>query len=719
MRSNYFLVYHSVLYKQDDTQLLLNDTDKDFDKISAFILSIPKERLDYFLEYDEFKKLSKKVIINGFLDSSTLYEFCYKVLKRIEKNLDLVAQYLKVFTHLASVGLMTNQQLDSLRTIFEALLVDVTPKEIKSMSFLDLKEQLNSLILEVRKNTDSIKLNEQLDSIDNYLSKKIFSIGITGVMNVGKSTFINALLQKELLGSSVVAETANLSILKYSKEPYAKVVFLNSLELEELIHTQDNFVGDKLDLKYYIQEKSLVLDVMQSELKRYTSATDSISDIVKNVELGVDLEFLKDSIEIVDTPGLDDTLIVRETITKSYVESCDLLIHLMNVNQSATQKDIDFLVENANNQNLSAILILLTKVDNISKDELDQVMTYTKRTILSQLNTKIPIEFLSISATTKVGMQDIKDYLHHTLFDSNIKNESIIYNSRLNLKNTIKQQIKEYEYMLLLYSKDEEALELELKEFNKLKEKNKISIQKLKTNIDSELKEYEKFINELDAGLESDLDLLKDKLLMRIIDEISYSFKNKVKVKERQLLMLIDKSISHGYIDVIREYKYKLKEQMLTISKKIELSFKEHNIKVDLSTDEESMSELFKKNSTSSLNTTIKMISKRVNILVTKLKSSKIQEFKDEFLKIINEEFVYVVKNINVAKDELNQETKKEFFSLLKEPIDKLKMELSQREELISSQIYKFKNSDEDLEVTKVKVQEKINSLNVVLRTLL
>jgi len=718
MINNYFLLYHSANYKQADIGILLNTNDEDFDEISAFILSLSFERLEYFLEFDEFKKLSKKVITNGFLDSSSLFDFCFLVLKRIEKNVTLVSVYLKVFSHLVSVGLLTKIEEQSLKSIFASLQVAEKSQDKERVNFLDSKEFIESSINKVRDTLDSKKLTDDLESLSKYLQKKVFSIGITGVMNVGKSSFINALIQKELLGSSVVAETANLSVLKYSKEAYAKVRFFNSLEFDELSHTRETPLSDTVDVERYIQDKSLVIDVKEEELQRYTSATDAISEIVKNVELGVDLEFLKDSIEIVDTPGLDDTLIVRETITKTYVQNCDLLIHLMNVNQSATQKDVDFLVESANNQNLSSILILLTKEDNITQDELAQVMSYTKKTILSQLSTTVAIEFMSISASKNRGIKEVKDYLYHTLFDSSIKNESLINNSSIKLKIIIDEQIQAYNYILLLYSKDESSLELELREFNATKETNKRSIQKINAKIDSEFKEYGVFVDELDSSVDSDMKDLKNKLQMRVVDELSYSLKNKRKVKERQLLMLIDKSISHGYIDVIREYKYKLKNYMLNVSKKIELSFKEHNIKVQLISDEDSMSELFGKNSNSSLNTSIKMISKRLNPLVKDVKNSQLEKFKEQFSRIVNEEFIYVSKNINSTKNEINLKSSQEFFSSLKEPIDKVSLEMNEQEELISSQIFALQNRDEDIEVKRIEIQNKINTLNSILGTL-
>ena len=120
MKSNYFLLYHSVEYSQGDSKLLLDESSENFDEIAAFFLTLSQERVAYFLEYDAFKKLSKEVIINGFLDGSTLFEFCFKVLQRVEKDANLADKYLQVFSYLASVDLISDTQLKSLQSIFES-----------------------------------------------------------------------------------------------------------------------------------------------------------------------------------------------------------------------------------------------------------------------------------------------------------------------------------------------------------------------------------------------------------------------------------------------------------------------------------------------------------------------------------------------------------------------------------------------------------------------
>jgi len=756
MINNYFLLFHATNYKRDTDTLVLNFLDEDFDSISALILTIKVEKLDSYFELEEFKKLCKRIILNGFLDSSTLYECCYLILKRILSKPELVLKYIQTFEYLHKKELLSIHDKDKLLTIFEPLTKESLHVDKEHNNFIQNKAMLHSSIDKVKELFESKNLLNDLKNLELYIENQTFSIGITGVMNVGKSTLINALLYKELLGTSVVAETANLSVLKYAQKAYTKVRFFNENEFKEMLHTfSDNeeqitylkSLENTINLEKYIKKESLVIDIERSQLHQYTSASDSSNfcHIVKNVELGVDFEFLKDGIEIVDTPGLDDSLIVRESVTQGYVANCDLLIHLMNVNQSATQKDVNFIIDSIINNKVSKILILLTKADNISNEELKEVIQYTKKSIQNQLlmfgndsnALKIlsSLEFLSVSAKTaldirKINAQDkqakslknsgilkVEEYLFNTLFSKNSKNEQIIDISLKKLQDIIKSQIKVYHYNLVLYSKDETALENELRKFNKIKDQNSVIYKKIDTDIASEYEAFKDFIATL--GVDNDIVSLKSKLLSRVVDEICYtSKKEKVELKESQLKMLIDKSLNHGFIDIIRDYKYTLQKKMQSITTNIELSFSSNNIKIDEVVDDFSMQELFSKNHNSVLNTSSKMILKQSLVLTKSIKLSKISEFKEKYNKVLDEEFVYVKNHVQDILNELNTNILSTFFKTLRQPVLRLEVELKEYEKSLESQIFLLRDKDKNVEDLQINTQSKINDLEIIMESL-
>jgi len=752
MINNYFLLYHSTNYVSGDNTLLLNFQDEDFDKISALILSLKTDKLTSFLELEEFKKLYKRIIINGFLDTSTLYEFCFIVLDRIKNKKELASNYLAVFDYLASKEIISKQDNQKLTTIFEHLNINIGHINKDENDFLANKEVIISILPKLETFFESKSLIDDLTKIQNYIQNQTFSIGITGIMNVGKSTFINALLSTELLGSSVIAETANLSVIKYADKAYTKVRFFNKSEFDEMLHTFSdenerinylNKLQSSFILENYIQDSSRIIEIKRSDLHKYTSASDSSSlcHIVKDVELGVNLDFLKDSIEIVDTPGLDDTFIVRESVTQAYVAECDLLIHLMNVNQSATQKDVDFIIESILKQNVTKVLILLTKADNVSQEELKEVINYTKTSIENQLFSlandsnvvKIikSLKFLSISAKValnirkvneqekykkqiqKSGILEVENYLYDTLFSKNSKNELIIKTASRRLYQAIKSQIKIYHYNLVLYSKDENALEDELKVFNETKERNQAIYTEIYNQISQEKYDFKDFIQSISLDMDNELSDLKTKLLSRLIDEITYTLKkDKLELKEFQLKMIIEKSLNHGFIDIVREHKYKLEQKVHNISKNIELSFQNYNIKVNEAEDRFSMQSLFEKNSSSVLSTSSKMILKVLINQTKAIKLSKLMSFKEIF------SFKYVKVHLQRTIEDLNEVISLTLFETLREPILNLEVELKEYEDTLEKQIFLLKDKDEDIEQLKIDTQHKINSLEAIMESL-
>eukprot|EP01029_Cantina_marsupialis_P014887 TRINITY_DN32581_c1_g3_i1.p1 TRINITY_DN32581_c1_g3~~TRINITY_DN32581_c1_g3_i1.p1 ORF type:complete len:388 (-),score=69.97 TRINITY_DN32581_c1_g3_i1:8-1084(-) len=338
----------------------------------------------------------------------------------------------------------------------------------KHMPFKEAKVYIEDIITQLKESFITDDFKKELNETKDYLDHQKFSIGITGVMNAGKSTMLNALMGQEILGSAVVPETANLTIVKYGK-PQAKVFYWNKHEWEKIEQSGENlksikdFVSETKqifadELQTLIKDESVSESVDINNLAAYTSAEASGKkcNLVKYVELNSELNFLKEGIEIVDTPGLDDPVIQREEITKEYLANCDLMIHLMNVSQSATLKDVEFIIDALLYQNVTKLLIVITRADTVSKEQLDEVIAYTKSSIETQLrkqnkDSKLNyilehIKFIPISGKMALlhrtgrseeaikagyniedtGILEIEDYLQDTLFGAKSSKSDLI-----------------------------------------------------------------------------------------------------------------------------------------------------------------------------------------------------------------------------------------------------------------------------------------------------
>lgn len=326
------------------------------------------------------------------------------LLKKVLENLALLEQHKvakgefleQIKAHLERIAHQEIKEVEILQKQQESTLDSNFLQDFWGNS-LKLLEQKKA-VLQAMQAQNLLNLSSSLAELESLLLKlknQHFSIGITGVLSAGKSTLLNALLGQEILGSSTIPETASLTLLKYAQTPSAQVSFWNKAEWEDLKSTiEDSTLAELLNnaefkevLEKFVQDSTQSLKISLQDLPKYTSANHSsrLCNLIKETILFTPLKFLENKVEIVDTPGLDDPIVQREEITKDYILGCDLLIHAMNAAQSATQIDVDFILQTLQNANLSRILIILTHADLLETKELESALNYTRESIKARL----------------------------------------------------------------------------------------------------------------------------------------------------------------------------------------------------------------------------------------------------------------------------------------------------------------------------------------------
>jgi len=466
---------------------------------------------------------------------------------------------------------------------------------------------LQHIIATLKSIAEDSHLEKRLRDISLRIEQATFSIGVTGVMNAGKSTMLNALLGEALLGTAVVPETANLTRIGYAKEPYAKVNFWNRLEwraIEESALVVPSIEAFVLETRYHFGESfdALITEKGKSEqirvdvLNAYTSAKDSDKkcNLVKSVELYTDLPLLKNGVIIVDTPGLDDPIIQREEITLAYLNECDVLIHLMNAAQAATQKDVDFIIDALLYRKVAQLLIVITRIDAISAKELDEVIAYTKTSIQKRLeaqershflNTVIEkIEFIPIAGKLalmhktaqakeaiklgysyeKTGLPHLETYLQKLLFGEESQKASLILSSTrkemhhiaLTCKAVIEEKIR------LSHLSKEEMQSLVEAHTQKQKE-IALFLQSIHEALLTIRHEMELSFKTLGLFAEHKMDALEHLMFKRILDDVQYErSKHKRNPKEERIAYMVEMGFKEGLLDVVRDYRYEFQKKM-------------------------------------------------------------------------------------------------------------------------------------------------------------
>ena len=201
--------------------------------------------------------------------------------------------------------------------------------------------------LELEQDIEDIKIASR------SLREGVFRLLVLGDMKRGKSTFLNALIGENLLPSDVNPCTAILTILRYGLEPKVTVYFNNdrSAEIIDFKSFNTRYTIDPAEAKLLEQEKILAFPHVSHAVVEYP------------------LALLEKGIEIVDSPGLNDTE-ARNELSLGYINNCHAVLFVMRATQPCTLGERRYL-ENYLKDRGVTIFFLINAWDQVKDSLLD------------------------------------------------------------------------------------------------------------------------------------------------------------------------------------------------------------------------------------------------------------------------------------------------------------------------------------------------------------
>ena len=774
LTNDYFLLYHGITFEKNlEIEPLDTKLNEDTFTIFALIISANRKNHEKYMNLTSFKTLCQQLKIKTPSNANEFYHIQENVIEiisqnRTKPNLETLNQS---FEYLKHENIIDKDSYTKLNSLFdykelESLKDDETSGLSKidddfKTSFKDLKHIIENILIELKNEIKNNEVQKEIEAVDSYINNQKFSIGITGVMNAGKSTMLNALMGKEILGSAVVPETANLTIVKHNPTDNAKVFYWDTKEWEKIeesaksLESMKDFVleTNKVfgeNLKNYIRPVSRFDEVDINDLSSYTSAEHSGKkcNLVKYVELGSNLKFLSDGIEIVDTPGLDDPVIQREEITKEYISKCDMMMHLMNVSQSATLKDVEFIIDAVLYQNISKLLVVITRADTVNKKNLEEVIEYTKSSIQKQLKAQNKdsqldhilktIKFIPISGRMALlhrtgrekealaagfnledtGILEIENYLMESFFGTNSqKGELVIQSAKTQLNRLIEKQIGFNNYELTLLNKSKDELELELKEFNKKKETNKRVLFSMSEDINYYKNDAKSYIESLETFLQSELMELQNVIKQRVVNDTRYSLeKTKRKPENARVKVIVETAIKDGIIDVIRDYRYKFIKKSQSIGEQCEQKYHDLGFALGHKNDNFDARGFFQDDFKSGFLTSNNEI--MVNQIISAVggsKEGKLNELDRNIEEIIKAQFKGIEEDIKVKAKKVSSLLIENFFNTLNAPLKAFEQRLKNEEESLQNRIATFEENDKNKAELSINLHKNIKKLEHIM----
>lgn len=242
---------------------------------------------------------------------------------------------------------------------------------------LSIDQIIERLLTICKETTEIASLNEEelaLNSIHSRLSAGELHVAIIGQFNRGKSTFINNLLEIDLLPVSVLPLTAIPTEIRYGSEHKLVIQFEDSAE--------------------EFSTKSEIQDALISYVTEKENPENEKGVIA--VKLTAPSDLLSHGTTIIDTPGFGSTHIHNTKATLSILKECDAAFFLLSADLPITQMELNFIRQIA--PQVTRLFFIYNKTDLLSKNELETTTNFIQDTIQNQIGIDSTERFFPVSA---------------------------------------------------------------------------------------------------------------------------------------------------------------------------------------------------------------------------------------------------------------------------------------------------------------------------------
>jgi len=205
------------------------------------------------------------------------------------------------------------------------------------------------------------------------LSEARFFAACVGQFKRGKSTLINALVGDAVLPVGVIPVTSVVTILSHGDTPTATVQLTNG------------------------QSRAITLEAIADFVDERRNPQNTRGAAV--VEVVLPSEILRGGLCLVDTPGLGSVHATNTEATRAFVPRIDVALVVVGPDPPISGAELE-LVQEANRE-AGELMVILNKADQVTADQLQEVVNFTRSTVASAIHR--PVEhFFTISALERL-----------------------------------------------------------------------------------------------------------------------------------------------------------------------------------------------------------------------------------------------------------------------------------------------------------------------------
>jgi GTP-binding protein EngB required for normal cell division len=229
-----------------------------------------------------------------------------------------------------------------------------------------------------------VSLHRDIAACEGLFARdRVIDVAILGQFKAGKSSFINSLIGQDVLPVGVIPVTTVITRLRYEEKPGAIVTRFDGSRVEVPVDEVEQFISEA---KNPANEKNVeVVDIALSALARYQG------------------------LRLVDTPGLGSVFKYNTETSEEWLPEAGAAIVAVSADRPLSDNDIGLLRELA--RYTPKIIVLLTKVDLLSRDQQKEVVRFFRNTLQREINQALPVYLYSTMVRTDLLKGRIESFL--------------------------------------------------------------------------------------------------------------------------------------------------------------------------------------------------------------------------------------------------------------------------------------------------------------------
>ena len=240
-----------------------------------------------------------------------------------------------------------------------------------------------NLAEEVAQRYDLDALSGLLDRARALAGGSEISVAVLGRFKVGKSSFLNHFLGRDVLPVGVVPVTTVVTAISFGDHEEARVHHRDGRDPEIPLARIGSYISEKENPENAKEVSMITVEL--PELRRFRG------------------------LQFVDTPGLESALSHNTLTSLSWLPHAGLALVAVSVDPPLSQRDIDLL--KSLYRYTPKVAVLLTKADLLSEQELQEVVGYVR----AQLARNFPGKPQVFPYSTKPGFERFREALEAEL----------------------------------------------------------------------------------------------------------------------------------------------------------------------------------------------------------------------------------------------------------------------------------------------------------------